>query len=288
LIHTGDIKFIEDHWSLLTLPYGKEFSDTFQIMHQAVQFIAITGKSIFPPRFDDSHTSFGWDYQQKCFAGEWMHFKHTMRLELCPCSLTMRLVTYGESACESFTLNKKTKKEVYAHLRQLLLDGGVKIDHFVTDMHYDLPGHNVCTGGRYTIHKEELNRELCKHYSNAFILLHLLSRKTLNSSKIRCWPHHFDITLSLNLPHGNKDESAAFRMGFSPANFDSAEPHFFLLFKGEPGAKRLKKKLKYSSWLPGGKTGTFLPLSSLTDKKTIKAQTEALVNFMNESIQFMI
>lgn len=277
------IEYLRANWRLLSLPYGEDFPETFQLMHQAIQFLAMACKSVFPPRFDDSHTSFKWDYQQNCFATDWMHFKHTVRLELCPQSFTIRLVGYGNGTIDSFCLDKKTKMEVYGQLRQMLQDGGVKIDRFVNEMHYDLPDHEVCKGGRFSVRNDIYNIELGHQYANAYILLRRLAANSLEVSGIRCWPHHFDLTMNMPLTFKGFEKANNLILGFSPSNPDVPEPHFFIKLAESNNSIKISRKLKHSFFFREAKTGTFLPMGLLVEKKTINSQTEVLSNYLTES-----
>ncbi len=280
---TDNIEYLQANWKPLETPFGREFSNTYRLVHQAVQFLAITGKSLYPPRYDDSHTTFLWDYAGNCFAGDWIHGKRTVQLKLHPETLEMQLIPYGEPAAGTFSLLGKTKKEIYSLLRQLLVTGGVQVDHFITDMHYDLPAHEVCNGGRYRIDYPGLHTELIQHYSNAFLVLHLLNGKAPSSSGIRCWPHHFDLSITLNVARNSEPEPVRLEVGFSPANPDAQEPHFFVRLAGMEEKIIDCRKLKYGHWYPPPRTGTFLVLSKLLAKKGAARQVDVLATYLRES-----
>lgn len=284
---TDNIAYLRASWKPVSKPWDKEFSNAWQIVHQAVQFLAITGKSVFPPRFDDSHTSFLWDFDKHCFASGWMHGKRTLRLEFDPCNLDMHLVPYGEPAIGSFSLVGKTKKEIYALLRGLLSSGGLKMEHFITDMHYDLPAHEVCSGGRYAIHDKTLHAELAKHYSNAYLVLHMLNGKAPGGASILCWPHHFDLSIQLNLAREGGTSPAKIEVGFAPANPDAREPHFFVRLLHPADCDVACVRLKYGQWYPPPRTGTVLLLSKILTKKSAGAQAGILSSYLRESFDLL-
>ncbi len=177
MISLSDIESLQANWRFLAFDYDKRFVETYKLIHQAIQFLAITGKTVLPPRYDDSHTSFTWDFRSKCFTSVWLNAKRTFRIEFNPVDLSLSLIPYGEQTAESVQFEGKTKKEVYALLRQVLLSEGIAIQHFEYEMHYDLPEHIVCRGGKYEIYDPEINEELAKHYSNAYLVLNLLKSK---------------------------------------------------------------------------------------------------------------
>ena len=95
------------------------------MIHQSVQFLAIACKSILPPRYYDSHTAFVWDYQDKCFASDWLNADHTFRLEIDPEDLSLSLNPYKKESADTIQLVGKTKKEVYEKLQQKLRKWGI-------------------------------------------------------------------------------------------------------------------------------------------------------------------
>jgi len=279
-----DKNSILHYWKVLTSEFNEDLKESYRMIHQAVQFLAISGKSIVLPRFDDSHTSFTWDFGKKCFAGEWFNGSRTLRLEFDPVELCLNLVPYGEKPANSLYFEGKTKKEVYAHLRHMLLNEEVKIQHFANEMHYDLPQHEVCRGGKYRISSINMNREIVKHYSNAYLLLNMLKGRSPLSGPIRCWPHHFDITAEFPNIDSDGKISTSYSVGFSPANPDFPEPYFYVTLRSNsPNFSIKKQKLKNGSWLPGNILGTSLGLQRVVKKTSAQTQIERLIGFMEES-----
>jgi hypothetical protein len=254
------------------------------MIHQAVQFLATASKSVLPARFDDSHTSFTWDFNKKCFASEWLHTKRTFRLEFNPSDLSLHLASYGEQAVDSIQLVGKTKKDVYALLQHMLIAGGITLHRLTNEMHYDLPEHEVCRGGKYRINSGALNEEVVKHYSNAYLMLNLLKGKNPAAGLIRCWPHHFDIATDFIVRDQSGNSDVSFAVGFSPANPDFPEPHFYFIDKSSGGnTQQSMRKLKYGKWLPLNINGTCLGLQKLIKKTSSRSQVEILSRYFNES-----
>jgi hypothetical protein len=271
------------YWQPLTLSYSQDMADTFRLVHQACQFIAMTAKSVFPPRFDDSHTSFFWNYRSNCFVSEWMHFEKTFRLEVDPVTLKINIVNYGGEELYSVKMIGRTRKEVYAQLRQMLTTAGIIVEHFATDMHYDLPLHSVFKGGKYMIINKDLNLEISKYYSNAFLILNYLKGRMPNSREIRCWPHHFDITIDniITIPEsGNHMEMT---LGFSPSDGILEKPFFYAGIKNMLSDIGEKPKLNYGKWLTGDLYGTYLCISSLLCVQKCEEQVDILMHFFEDN-----
>ena len=267
------------------MPYNVALADTFQIIHQALQFIAITGKSLLPPRFDDSHTTCLYDFNTNHFVGEWMHFGKSMRLELDPVELKLHLVAYGSNLLSTLSLHNKTKKEVYGQLRLMLSNADISVTRFSTDMHYDMPDHEVCKGGKYKIHDPELNREISRYYHNSYLLLNIFKGKLPQAGDIRIWPHHFDITLDSEVEEKGDNLGNILTIGFAPSNFLVAQPYFFVALKYRP-CRNVKSlpKLHYGKWFAKEWFGTHLCLSEVLNSGDNDKQPDLLYRFINESV----
>jgi len=276
---------IYKYWQPLSLIYTKEMADTFRLIHQACQFIAITSKSVFPPRYDDSHTTFFWNYNNNCFVSEWMHFEKTFRLEVDPVKLRINIVNYGGEELASLKMIGRTRKEVYGQLRQMLTTAGIKVEHFATDMHYDLPEHSVFKGGKYLIINKDLNQEISKYYSNAYLVLNNLKGMMPASEEIRCWPHHFDITFDNKINYPDSDNYYVLTSGFSPSDGILEKPFFYVGLKNI-GFNTFSEKFKltYGKWMTGELTGTYLCISSLLCVEKMEKQVDILLHFFNESL----
>jgi hypothetical protein len=274
------------HWQPLSLIYTQEMADTFKLVHQACQFIAITEKSVFPPRFDDSHTSFFWDYRRMRFVSEWMHFERTFRLEVDPVLLRINIVNYGGDELASLKMVGRSRKEVYAQLRQTLTTAGIKVERFATDMHYDLPMHSVFKGGKYLIINKELNLEINKYYSNAYLILNFLKGLMPASDVIRCWPHHFDMTFDNKVLISEPDGYNMLTVGFSPSDGILEKPFFYVGLKNSLASKITEKtKLAHGKWLTGDLVGTYVCISSLLGVQKCEEQVDILLHFFNESFE---
>jgi hypothetical protein len=277
------------YWQPLSLAYSQEMADTFRLVHQACQFIALTSKSVFPPHFDDSHTSFHWDYSSNCFVSEWMHFERTFRLDVDPIELRINLVNYGGGELASIKMVGRTRKEVYAQLRQILTAAGTKVERFATDMHYDLPMHSVFKGGKYLIIRKELNQEIGKYYSNAFLLLNFLKGVFPSSGEIRCWPHHFDMTFNNTVLIPGTENDLIFTFGFSPSDGILEKPFFYMGIKNIRAADiGEKSKLTIGKWLKGELAGTYLCVSSLLGVQKCEEQVDLVLHFFNESFNRLL
>jgi hypothetical protein len=289
LLTQSDIAVLQEFWRPVSMVYNESFAESYNLMHQAAQFLAIAGKSVFPPHFDDSHTAFSWDYVNDCFAGAWMHFNRSLRLELHPAELKLCIVCYGRQQLTDLTLDKKTKKDIYSHLRQMLSEAGVTINHFITDMHYDIPRHDVCGGAKYRVIDPGHNREICNYYSNGYLLLNLIKGKNPFASPILCWPHHFDLSLDFPLNGPPSGQNAVISIGYAPADTQVNEPHYYIQPSNSGDLKLIKlPKLKYGKWFNNGETGCYLAMSDIQEKKDVSGQVKGIINFFNEGYNCII
>jgi hypothetical protein len=285
----SDQNFLKQFWQPLSVSYSQDLADTFRLIHQACQFIALTGKSVFPARFDDSHTSFFWCYKHNCFAGEWMHFEKTFRLQFDPVKFKFRIINYSGEELASLNIEGKTRKDVYSQLRQTLANAGIIVNRFVTDMHFDLPQHSVFKGGKYTVIKKELNLEVGKYYSNAFLLLNLLKGRMPASESIRCWPHHFDISLENHIATPGANNKYVLSLGFSPSNGVLNKPFYYVTLNNvDISLLKSLPKLSLGKWLKADDLTCYLCVSALLENQETGEQPEMALNFFNEGISKML
>ena len=213
-----------------------------------------------------------------------MHFEKTFRLEVDPVKLRINIVNYGGEELASIKMVGRTRREVYSQLRQTLTMAGIKVERFATDMHYDLPEHSVFKGGKYAIINKELNLEICKYYSNAYLILNLLKGRMPASEEIRCWPHHFDMTFDNKISIQDKDNYYELTSGFSPSDGILEKPFFYAGLKNKEVTSIVNKsKLTYGKWLTGDIQGTYLCISSLIGIQKSEEQVDILLHFFNES-----
>jgi len=119
------------------------------------------------------------------------------------------------------------------------------------------------------------------------MLLHRFTANTPEVTDIRCWPHHFDLTLNMSYTFEPGGKKRFLKIGYSPANPDVQEPHFFIRLAENNNSIRLYGKPKYAHYFPDTKTGIYLPLGDLVEKKTINAQTAVLSNYLKESFEII-
>ncbi|MBN1598155.1 MAG: hypothetical protein JW894_07660 [Bacteroidales bacterium] len=283
LFSKTDTDILGKRWTVMSIPYNAEFAGTYLLIHHAVQFLSLISKSVFPPRYDDSHTCLFWDFSKMDFTTDWFYSKKTQRLEFDPVHLKIKLAEYGGEFIAELDLKGKTKKEVYAQLRNMLAETEFQNKRLLTEMHYDMPRLDVKSGGNYRIYNIGYNNEIRAYYSNAFLLLNLIKGKIPDFSEIRCWPHHFDITIDYYFKNNGMDRQGL-TAGFSPADINVPEPYYFIKIKGNGPISIKRTGLSVGNWLNGDEPGTFLKISEIIKKEELHAQIEAVFQFFSESI----
>jgi hypothetical protein len=171
----------------------------------------------------------------------------------------------------------------------MLSAGGIIVSNFSTEMHYDLPQHEVCTGGKYSVINPNYNKEIAHYYSNAFLLLNLLKGKLPETLEIRCWPHHFDLSLDTSIRSISNSEKFDRTVGFAPSNPIIPEPYFYIQLTNRAITEfDCFPKLKYGKWFKKEWFGVYLPVSALLKQPTNNDQAALLIEFVREGLERVI
>lgn len=225
-------------------------------VHAAVQLVADAGRSLLPPRTDDSHTSLSWSATIAGFAGEPLP-PRGIRVELCVSTLVLSVldaeqVAVAELALEGWTLEGA---------RQWLadnLDGRVYPGHALAAI--ELPEALAAERSATTpLVKYPEAAELANYYANAS---DLLARWASTASPVRTWPHHFDIAVLVAGPH----EGQTIGIGLSPGDGSYHEPYWYVTPWPYPEPTRLPPLVGEGEWHTAGWVGAALPASRLTNR----------------------
>jgi hypothetical protein len=205
-------------------------------LHWAAQLAATPGRTLSPPRDDDSHTSFRWRADALVQEDA---FRSGLRLR----DLTLLL---GD---RTFALDGRTLDDGFAWLASQL--PGLR-----KEFNEPMPRHAVARGAPFSLRDREAFDELSRYYAEAARLLADID------DDVRCWPHHFDIATLLEL--GTKSIGA----GLSPGDSSCDEPYWYV--NHWPVTSRrdgLPPLAGGGTWQTEGWVGAILPASRGGDAK---------------------
>lgn len=246
-----------------------------QSLHQAVQFIAIAGAHLSPPKDDDSHTNMAWDTDSESFVGNLINNRAAVALHVPSFSLKI----FGPSNLElaSLELHGKKREECLHWLSMALQLKQIDTEQLNLDMHYEIPDHPVMHGAAFEKADDELLSQLSIHRSIADRFAKQLLHQHEHASEARTWPHHFDHGTYIPFKFEEDDAIQSISFGYAIADSLIDEPYFYstqwikdgeLDYDGAP-------ELKAGKWYPKGLKGAALAISEVfhsTDaEKTIQA-----------------
>jgi hypothetical protein len=198
-------------------------------LHWAAQIAAGVGRTLLPPREDDSHTAFTLA-DGVLLQGEVRGVRAGLRLR----DLTL--------VCGSEELP----------LRDLTLDDGFaflssRFGHTLPRPEVELPDHPVAHGAAF-----DADVESCQTLGELYGIANSLLR-TFGGSPVLCWPHHFDIATLLAVREGT-----TIGAGLSPGDASYPEPYWYVTPYPPPDANALPP-LTRGTWHTADWVGAVLP-----------------------------
>jgi hypothetical protein len=209
-------------------------------LHWAAQAAAGVGRTLNPPRPDDSHTNFAWSDEEEALLQEPVQGL-VAGLRLRDLTLLVRGGTHAE-----LPLRGRTLDEGFAFLES----------HFGAALRrpdVELPDHPVAHGAPFNAQDAQL-AELARYYANA---------ASAFEGPVRCWPHHFDIATLIDL-----GDSRTIGIGLSPGDRTFSEPYIYVTPWPYPDASRLGA-LSAGRWNTVGWTGAVLLASEMKNEGTV-------------------
>jgi hypothetical protein len=224
-------------WTTLNPLAAKELTDARLQFHYAAQFATALGISYLTPRADDSHTNLGWDPKYEALRSrEVRALSHAIRVAVRPRDLTL-LVLLDGTVGQRIPLHGLTIRETETTLRAALASAGVDSRRLTLRRHYQLPPHPVAVGNAFDTTKTADFAELSHWFANGAAILNEL-RSRIESSEVRCWPHHFDIATLATIAPGLTSGA-----GLSPGDTMYPEPYFYVNARPAPPPDRLTARL---------------------------------------------
>ncbi|HKS23590.1 MAG TPA: hypothetical protein VJZ76_12375 [Thermoanaerobaculia bacterium] len=199
-------------------------------LHWAAQLAATVGRTLAPPRADDSHTSFRWVNGALVQEDE---FRSGLRLH----DLTLLL---GD---REFALDGRTIDDGFAWLQSQL--PGLR-----REFNEPMPHHAVADGAPFSLNDRAAFEELSRCYAEAARLLRPIH------DDVRAWPHHFDIATLLEFDGGR-----SIGAGLSPGDASCDEPYWYVNHTPATSRRDFPPLAGGGTWTTDGWVGAMLPVS---------------------------
>lgn len=225
-------------WSMLRNPEPTELAAARVLAHRAVQWPARAARANLKPVPDDSHTSLAWDPGMAALLGQPLEGGVRVGLRVA----VHELVFAKGKRTEACSLAGKVDEEVGKWLDgKLAAEGlkpasGTKLPYDLTPTLFARPAdeaQGLSTLAVWFAAGAELLEELRKKYK----------RFKPGPTPVRCWPHHFDIAMVVEL-----EGARAIGIGLSPGDGYYAQPYFYLSPYPKPDTENLPQLPPGGRW----------------------------------------
>ncbi len=216
-------------WEPLTMDPHTLLDARLQI-HWAAQAAAAVGKQLLPHQPDFSEQSCEWLDGPRVLAQGLVGGAQPFRPALRPSPPALLLLGPADEVLRELPLAGHTLEEAYDWMRREVeaLLGRPLAEPLARSE--GLPAHPVADGAPFAFPDAEAPAELSRYFADAYSLLRdLMARE--GSSHVRCWPHHFDIAILIQLDEAPSDPEHArsIGVGLSPGDDAIPRPYFYLL-----------------------------------------------------------
>ncbi|MBT8463022.1 MAG: hypothetical protein KJO44_10925 [Gemmatimonadetes bacterium] len=275
-------------WIRLGDPAPSALTDARLQLHWAIQLLAAFGEAFLPHRPDGSHSAVSWSPERRAFlSGETLDGS-SIRLGLQPGGFAYRLFGPGAAQSEPFELEGRTLAEAAVWLESELVSRIGPGGHAFNPPSPDIAGHRVGRGAPFDAALPDL-AELERWFHDAALLLEAVELAEDGASRVRCWPHHFDIAVLIDLDHDadppvGPEESRSVGIGMTPGDDSYAEPYFYVSPWPYPEPVKLPKLPPPARWHTVEWVGAVLTADDLVAAGDEKAQATRAASFARAAI----
>lgn len=255
-------------------------------LHRAVQVPAAVGEALVPPRADHSHSSLSWATTKGgMLLGEGIGSAGALRTGVWPAA--QRLVVVRGDASDvvaDFRLPGETSAAAFAWIEGILREHGLlDADASLSRSGLDL-GDGPGAGERpFDGSVAEAFEELARWFSTAALALTRVREAHPEASAVRCWPHHFDIAVTIPIDAA-AEESKSIGVGMAPGDNSYAEPYWYVTPWPYPPSEIPLPPLTAGVWHTEGWTGAVLTGSDLVAAGGAAEQQRLLETFLAGAI----
>jgi len=217
------------------------FQDALLELHHGLQAAAGVGRTLIPPKPDDSHTNFSWSQKhgalvQDCVDGQ---FRAGLRLR----DLALLLIDKDDRVTDEFCLRGKMLDDGFRFYEE-------RVGKMLVRPGEPLPEHPVANGACFSA-MDEFLCAIAEMYGDAATILEHLRAKHPTASPVRVWPHHFDIATLITLP-----DNHSIGVGFLGGDANIPEPYWYVY--ASPATENTLPPLSVGRWYAGAWVGALL------------------------------
>ncbi|HEX3110487.1 MAG TPA: hypothetical protein VHU41_15435 [Thermoanaerobaculia bacterium] len=219
------------------------FSDTRQQLHWAAQAAAGVGRSLLPPKPDDSHQSFEWSDQYQAIVQGPVDGRYRSGIRMH--DMTLLLIDDQTASKQEFPLHAHTLDDGFHFYEE-------RFGKTISRPGEGIPTHKVANGAVFTPQHDDLD-SIAEQYSNANAVLQRYRANHPGASEVRVWPHHFDIATLI--PLGGDQTIGA---GSVAGDAQCPEPYWYVTPFPYPEDRSKYRPLSRGFWNTDGWFGAVL------------------------------
>lgn len=277
-----------DNWKTLQYPATEELEEARHQFHQAIQNVSSIGRSFLPTDQSDKNANLEWDSKLQRLAGRWIEGEEMFRSSFSLSDFSVLLVDELFNTISSISLKGKKQREVMIWLEEQIDELGLKSNDISLKLPYTIPEYPTAKGEAFGEVYPLAGHELEAWFHNADLVLKKLTVEIEGASKVRCWPHHFDIASLITLVDtGDAETSKSINIGMSPGDENYNEPYFYVSPWPYPLTELPDISDTGGFWHEENWIGAILRASDMSHLKTAKDQHDTVVNFLDKSLKIL-
>ncbi len=258
--------------------------------HQAAQWLARFGYAYIDPASDDSHAALAWDSGRRALVTRKASAKSgNVRLGLNFDNFSLSLRQDNEKDPDPLLLDGLNDGDIgqYLHGQLSLLE--LDSEKLFRKLPYELPANVTGRQTAYQIGKSagELT-ELGRYFDYFAGLLEDIRQNQEGVSPVRCWPHHFDIAILIELEPGGGEDARSIGAGLSPGDDNYQEPYLYVSPWPYPEQDILPTLPEPGIWHREGFTSAIGTASALTATGDFVRHTERLMKSAIEACKKLL
>jgi hypothetical protein len=276
-------------WEPLTMDPHTLLDARLQL-HWAAQVAAAVGKQLLPPQADFSEQSLEWRDGPRVLAQGLVHGAgdgaQPFRSAIRPYPPALLLLGPADEILRELPLAGQTLDAAYDWMRREVeaLVGRPLAEPLARSE--GIPSHPVATGAPFAFPDAAAAAEVSHYIADAYLLLKdLMARE--DSSHVRCWPHHFDIAILIQVdePGTDPEHARSLGVGLSPGDDAIPRPYFYLLPWPRPArpAESLPA-LDGGGWHTEGWLGAVLDSTEFAGTADPQQQRQRCERFLNSAV----
>lgn len=262
-------------WQPVRPEVGAKLSDVRQQLHHAVQFAAAAGISYLELQPDDAHISLEWVPSLAGLFSRVVPARTMFRVGVRPADLSLVVVTENDRPFAQYRLHGRTITEAIEWIRFHIAVLGADPMRYTLKRHYEIPRHDVAIGEAFDASDTSHLAELEKWLANGASMLYSIVRSTPHAGEVRCWPHHFDISMRIQAPR-----ERTIGVGLEPGDNYYDEPYFYVDMTPQPAVVQARSRPLWGrgTWHTHEWVGAVLPGSRLGGGSTQERQIREFVD----------